>query len=147
MTKWPLICIRIRALLHSLRATYFWLLPQPSTMDADSKRQKRRDNALLLLGAAIEAMNLAKEISSPTPAKAVFGSVSILLTMIRVCYLLFSDHSSFTCNQDSMANKTDYVDLGIICADVCRALERGTNGKGPDDLNQSVREAIAQLKT
>ena len=54
-------------------------------MDAsDPKQQKRRDDALSLLDAAIEAINLAKEISSPTPAKAVFGSVGVLLRMIRV---------------------------------------------------------------
>ena len=58
-------------------------------MDANSKRQKRQDNALSLLNAAIEAMNLAKEVSSMTPAKAVFGSVGILLTMIRVRFLFF----------------------------------------------------------
>ena len=45
-----------------------------------------------------------------------------------------------------MANKTDYVDLGLACADVCGALDRGLNGKKLDDLSQSVREAIAQLK-
>ena len=60
-------------------------------MDPDSQRQERRDGALSLLNVAIEAMNLAKEISSVTPAKAVFGSVSVLLTMIRVCLFLFSD--------------------------------------------------------
>ena len=59
-------------------------------MDADSKRQKRRESALSLLDATIEAMNLAKEISSYTPAKAVFGSVGVLLTMIKV-HLLFCD--------------------------------------------------------
>ena len=48
------------------------------------QRTKRQDNAIPLLNAAVEAMNLAKEVSSMTPAKAVFGSVSILLTMIRV---------------------------------------------------------------
>ena len=53
-------------------------------MDANSQRQKRRDGVLPVLNAAIEAVNLAKEVSSMTPAKAVFGSVSILLTMIRV---------------------------------------------------------------
>ena len=58
-------------------------------MDKDSKRQKRRDDALSLLDVAIEAVNLAKEISSPTPAKAVFGTVSILLTTIRVRLILF----------------------------------------------------------
>ena len=53
-------------------------------MDPDAQRQERRDGALSLLNVAIEAMNLAKEVSSVTPAKAVFGSVSVLLTMIRV---------------------------------------------------------------
>jgi len=59
-------------------------------MDADL-RQKRRDDALSLLNVAIEAMNLAKEVSSFTPAKAVFGSVSALLTMIMVRSPLFFD--------------------------------------------------------
>ena len=58
-------------------------------MAASSRRQKSRENTLDLLGAAIEAVNLAKEMSSPTPAKAVFGTVSILLTTIRVRLLLF----------------------------------------------------------
>ena len=53
-------------------------------MDGDSRRQKRRDDALSLLDVAIEAMNLAKDIASITPAKDIFGSVSVLLTMIRV---------------------------------------------------------------
>ena len=44
-----------------------------------------------------------------------------------------------------MANKTDYVGLGLDCADVCRALERGMKGKKLDDLSQSVCEAIARL--
>ena len=68
-------------------------------MDVDSQRQKRRDDALSLLNVAIETMNLAKEISSITPAKAVFGTVSILLTMIRVRFLPFSIiHPRLTCN-------------------------------------------------
>ena len=53
--------------------------------------------------------------------------------------------SELTWNQDSMANKTDYVDLGLSCANVCKALDRGMNGKNLDDLSQSVRDAIAQL--
>ena len=48
-------------------------------------------------------------------------------------------------DQDSMANKSDYVELGLACADVCKALERGMGGKKLDDLSQSVREAIEQL--
>ena len=46
-----------------------------------------------------------------------------------------------------MANEQDYVDLGLGCADICRALERGMNGKRLDDLNQSVCDAIGQLTT
>ena len=44
-----------------------------------------------------------------------------------------------------MTNETDYVDLGLACADVCKALDRGMNGKKLDDLSRSVREAINQL--
>ena len=61
-------------------------------MDANSQRPEWRDSLLSLLDVAIEALNLAKEISSVTPAKAVFGSVSVLLTMIKVRLLLF-DHT------------------------------------------------------
>ena len=115
-------------------------------MDANSRRQKRQDNASSLLNLAIEAMNLAKEVSSMTPAKAVFGSVSILLTMIRVRFLPSSDvYPRFTCDQDSMVNKSDYVELGLACADVCKALDRGMNGRRMDKLSQSVFEAIEQL--
>ena len=46
-----------------------------------------------------------------------------------------------------MANKSDYVDLGLSCANVCKALDQGMNGRKLDDLSQSVREAIAQLTT
>ena len=60
-------------------------------MDANSKRQKRREVALTLLNAAIDFMNIAKEASSGTPAPAVFGSVGIILTIIRVSFLLFCD--------------------------------------------------------
>jgi len=117
-------------------------------MDVDSRRQKRRDDALSLLNVAIETINLAKEISSVTPAKAVFGSVSVLLTMIRVRPPLSSDDTfQVYAYQDSMANKTDYVDLGLACADVCRALDRGMRGRRVDELSQSVFEAIGQLTT
>ena len=117
-------------------------------MDKDSKRQKRRDDALSLLGVAIQAMDLAKEFSSPTPAKAVFGTVSVLLTMIRVRLSPFrNDGPGFTRIQDFMSNDTDYVDLGLACAEICEVLKRGTDGRELDDLSQSVREAIARLKT
>ena len=47
--------------------------------------------------------------------------------------------------QDSMINETDYVDLGLDCADVCRALDRGMNGRRVGKLSPSVLEAIEQL--
>ena len=41
------------------------------------------------MNVAIEALNLAKEVSGVVPAKAAFGSVSALLTMIRVRFHQF----------------------------------------------------------
>jgi len=46
-----------------------------------------------------------------------------------------------------MTNYADCVELGLACADVCTALDRGLNGKRLDDLNNSVCEAINQLTT
>jgi len=46
-----------------------------------------------------------------------------------------------------MINEVDYVELGLACAGVCTALDRGLKGKGLDDLNDSVVEAINQLTT
>ena len=57
-------------------------------MDTKSRGSKRRDATLSTLNAAIEAMNLAKEVSGATPAKAIFGSVGVILAMIRVGSLL-----------------------------------------------------------
>ena len=51
-------------------------------MDAES--QSPQDDTLSSLNVAIGAMNIAKEITGIAPAKAVFGSVSVVLTMIRV---------------------------------------------------------------
>ena len=63
-------------------------------MEAKPQRPKGRDGSLSSLNVAIEAMNLAKEVSSITPAKAVFGSVSILLAMVRVRLLVSYDRKS-----------------------------------------------------
>ena len=46
-----------------------------------------------------------------------------------------------------MANDVDFVELGLSCADICRALERGLGGKKMDDLSESVRDAMNQLTT
>ena len=44
-----------------------------------------------------------------------------------------------------MVNEMDYVDLGLACADVCRALDRGMGVRRAEDLSQSVFGAIGQL--
>jgi hypothetical protein len=46
-----------------------------------------------------------------------------------------------------MVSEQDFVELGLDCAGVCGALDRGMNGKKLDDLSQSVREAINKLTT
>jgi hypothetical protein len=46
-----------------------------------------------------------------------------------------------------MANEQDYVELGLNCAEICRALDRGMNKKKPSGLNQPLCEAINQLMT
>jgi len=58
-------------------------------MNANSQRPKRRDVAVSSLNAAIDTMNILKEAMAMTPIKAAFGSVSVILTMIRVRFLLF----------------------------------------------------------
>ena len=57
-------------------------------MGTNCRRPRGRDNTLSSLNVTIEALNLAKEISFITPAKAIFGSVSSLLTMIRVRFVV-----------------------------------------------------------
>jgi len=46
-----------------------------------------------------------------------------------------------------MANELDYVELGLFCAKICGALERGMNGRQLEELSQSVVDAINQLTT
>ena len=117
-------------------------------MDKDTRRQQRQDNVLSSLNVAIEGLNLTKEILSITPAKAVCGSVSVILTMIKVgLSLAHGDHCGLNHDQDSMINETDYVELGLACADICTALGRGMNGKKLGELGQSVSDAIGQLTT
>ena len=49
--------------------------------------------------------------------------------------------------QDSVANKKDYVDLGVCCGEVCQTLGRGLEGRRLDELSKSVLGAIKQLTT
>ena len=45
-----------------------------------------------------------------------------------------------------MVNEQDYVELGLYCADICKALERGMGEKKLDEVRKSVRDAINQLR-
>ena len=54
-------------------------------MATSSQRPGGRDGTLSALNVAIETMDLA-EVSVIAPAKAAFGSVSVILTMIKVRY-------------------------------------------------------------
>ena len=121
-------------------------LPPRSAMASDSQRQKGRDSTLSRLNLAIDALSLAKDISTIAPAQATFSSVCALLTILRVFVLLFcADGLPTHIFQDFIANEEEYVELGLHCADICKAIDRGMNGKRLDDLSQSVCEAINQL--
>ena len=143
MKKLPLIFIRgSEPSSQPSHRTVLSRLPRVSTMKVDSQRPKEREADL---NAAIEAMDLAKT-SSITPVKAVFGSVTILLTTIRVCSCSFETiYSRFTPSQDSMIKEPDYIELGLSCADVCRALDQGTSGKKRDELSLPVYDSMNQL--
>ena len=78
-------------------------------MDPSSQRPKGRDSVLSSLNVAIDAINLAKDIVDIAPAKAAFGSVSALLTMIRVHFFLFCDDGFL----DSHASRTRWRTNGI----------------------------------
>jgi hypothetical protein len=46
-----------------------------------------------------------------------------------------------------MVDEVDYIDLGLVCAEVCRALDRGLKGRRADGLTRSVLEAIERFTT
>ena len=46
-----------------------------------------------------------------------------------------------------MANKTDPIELGLTCADICKVLSRGIDGKRADQLNRPILEVIVKLTT
>ena len=46
-----------------------------------------------------------------------------------------------------MANERGYVQLGLSCADVCQALERGLSGRPTDELSKAILGAIEKLTT
>ena len=44
-----------------------------------------------------------------------------------------------------MANEVDYIEFGLFCADVCKALARGVEGRRLNQLSRSMLEAIGRL--
>ena len=86
--------IRVLVLPRSPRATPYssnspTKLSRASTMDTKSQQMKGGDAALSSLNSAIETLDLAEQIARiDPPAEAVFGSVSAVLTIIRVPSLL-----------------------------------------------------------
>ena len=79
----------VRVILTASTPHGFLAATRTSTMEAKSQRPKEREGAILELDAAIEALNHAKELSSITPAKTVFGFVSVILATIKVSRLMF----------------------------------------------------------
>jgi hypothetical protein len=91
-------------------------------MDAKFQRPKGCDGVHSEFIIAIEVPNLVQEISSITPARAAFGSVSIFLTMIKVHLLWFCiTILRLTFIQESMMNKQGYVEPGLSCTGVYKA--------------------------
>jgi hypothetical protein len=83
------ISIRVHCLHQSLPATTFPRShPDFEPMDPKAKQSKRRDDVLFSLNMVIEGLDLAEKLTSITPAKAVFGTVGTILTMIRVSFFL-----------------------------------------------------------
>ena len=108
-------------------------------MATKSQQPKGREGILSLLNATIEAINLAKEASSITPAQAAFSAAGAPLTMVKVPFPPFAMRcSKFTRSQESMINALDYVGLGLFCVNICKALDRRMDGKRLDGLSRSV---------
>ena len=55
-----------------------------ATMEAKSRRQKQRGDALTSLNRAIDALDLARDSTNAKQAKGAFGCASALLTATRV---------------------------------------------------------------
>ena len=63
-------------------------------MTAKSQKPKGRKNVLSSLNAAIEAVDVAKDAVSGTPTQVAFSAATVLLTMIKVSFLLFHNETS-----------------------------------------------------
>ena len=55
-------------------------------METESRRPKRRNDALPSLNAAINALDLARDTTNVDRVREAFGSASALLAATRVCF-------------------------------------------------------------
>ena len=111
-----------------------------------SKSTQEQESPLSKLNAVIQDLNQTKETTSVALIKSVHGSVCALLTLVRVGFLpVHASRPLANRRQDSVINRADYVELGLVCANVCKALDRGMNGRQGEDLSGSVSQAIEQL--
>ena len=142
------ISIRARTFPHSVSATPFsrnyhdfrrWLPrspPNPKGAIVLSRRWMRSSKFWRSPRSPVCFHQLRQLSVPPVPSSRLLGYIpSYSATM----------SFQFTFIQDTVANKQDYVELGKSCGHVCQALDRGLNGRPPDELSQSVLEAIGQL--
>ena len=117
-------------------------------MSSKPKQKKGRDVALSTLDGVIQALGVAKDVCGVPPAQIALGSACVLLTTIKVRSLPHSSMADFkfTLAQDTMGNKDGYIGLGLSCAEVCKALDRGLKGTGSEEPSKIVVEAIDRLK-
>lgn len=45
-----------------------------------------------------------------------------------------------------MVDRLDYVELRLLCADTCQALDQGTNGKKTGDLSKLVYDEMREIR-
>jgi hypothetical protein len=118
-------------------------------MEATFRRPTGRpDDPRSSLTAAIDALDLARDAMNVEHAKDAFSSASVLLTTIKVSFVL--PHAGLLladAAQDSMSDKPDCVEIGLACADVCRVLGEGMDGRRADQPSQPVLKAIERLMT
>ena len=119
-------------------------------MSTTTKRQSRKDKAISLntaIAVLAQGPEVAERVSSSTPAMTAFSVVKEILTIARVCSLPFAlvnDGLKWE-EQDTMATKGEYIDLGLICTNACETLNRGLSRKQPHELGKIVSEAIDQF--
>ncbi|KAF9780530.1 hypothetical protein BJ322DRAFT_1112528 [Thelephora terrestris] len=100
-------------------------------MASTSQQSKGSDGVLRKLDMAIQFLTAAKDAGGFAPAQIALGAACALLNMIR----------------DTISNKQGFVGLGLYCARVCKALDRGLNANKSVELDDSTLQAIGQLKT